>query len=575
MIAQLILGLPFFYLTWSLITMEINYRRASSMGMPLVRLYVDPLNIPWVVLEPSIWRILDLLPIDFGSFRRYSRRGWHFSDKADSHLQYGPAWAIVTPRDIYVQVADPNAIHDIFFRPEDFLRPSKMYKLLEVYGPCISTASWTDWGRHRKILAAPFNESMMKFVWTESLNQARQMLQTWTYAATSSIIPSVPNDLRTLSLNVLASHGFHRSYKFCSSKNQGLDEAQRYRDSLETVLDNALFLMFIPYSYLTLPFLPRTWRRIGRAGAEFKRQMKTMLDDEIRLISRGEPGTGSIMTAFVRALNTNEKDRSAGQHAEGQSTKGLNVDEIFGNIFTVNFAGHASTANTLAFSVLLLAAYPEVQDWVAKEVQQILPSRNSEDWNYAAAFTELKRCRAVLFETLRLYPSILALPKWTNEQPQRLRIGGGRTITIPPQTGVMPSLLAVHTHPKYWRDPLLWQPSRWILPPSPASPAPYPHNASLSSQLQQETIFAPAQSTYFPWSDGPQNCPGSKFVQVEFVAVLASLLRNHRVGAIREPGESRKEAQARVLATTQDCNLEMLLRMRDADRVRLECKRVP
>lgn len=107
--------------------MEINYRRASTMGIPLVRLPVDPLNIAWQILESPLWRLLDCLPVNWGAFGRYSRRGWHFHDKAASHLHYGPAWALVTPRDIHVYVSDPDAIHDIFVRRGDFLRPSKMY----------------------------------------------------------------------------------------------------------------------------------------------------------------------------------------------------------------------------------------------------------------------------------------------------------------------------------------------------------------------------------------------------------------------------------------------------------------
>ena len=126
MIAEIIVGLGVAYLTWSLVAMEINHRRASSMDIPLVRLPVDPMNIVWLICEPSLWRILDRLPFDWGTFGRYSRRGWHFHDKAESHLHYGPIWALVTPCDIYVYVADPSAIHDIFVRREDFLRPSKM-----------------------------------------------------------------------------------------------------------------------------------------------------------------------------------------------------------------------------------------------------------------------------------------------------------------------------------------------------------------------------------------------------------------------------------------------------------------
>lgn len=64
MIAPIIVVLILAYLTWSLFAMEINYKRASSMRIPLVRLPVDPMGIFWLIVEPTIWRILDHLPIN-------------------------------------------------------------------------------------------------------------------------------------------------------------------------------------------------------------------------------------------------------------------------------------------------------------------------------------------------------------------------------------------------------------------------------------------------------------------------------------------------------------------------------
>ena len=142
-------------------------------------------------------------------------------------------------------------------------------ELLEVYGPCISTASWNDWPRHRKILATPFNENIMKFVWNESLNQTREMIQSWMTSSRFGI-QSFSKDTRTLSLNVLAATGFRQSYSFCGSNDQGSDDAGTYRDALQTVLDNAIFLMLIPPRILQLPLLPKSWARIGKAAADFK-----------------------------------------------------------------------------------------------------------------------------------------------------------------------------------------------------------------------------------------------------------------------------------------------------------------
>lgn len=143
---------------------------------------------------------------------------------------------------------------------------------------------------------------------------------------------------------------------------------------------------------------------------------------------------------------------------------------------------------------------------------------------------------------------------------------------VPSQTGVTPSLLAVQTHPKYWPDPLRWQPSRWIS--APTAPGSSGSKLNLATRLHQEELITPVQSTYFPWSDGPQNCPGAKFAQVEFVAVLACFLWDLRVVIVPEPGESSEAARNRALATTEDCDMQLLLRMRNADNVRLACRRV-
>ncbi|RAH58946.1 cytochrome P450 monooxygenase [Aspergillus piperis CBS 112811] len=552
------------YLVWSLVTLEINYRRASSMGIPLVRLYIDPLNVLWMVFEPILWPWLYKLPINWRnySFGRYSRRGWYFADRGESHQRYGPMWALVTPRDIYINVADPDAIHDIFQRRTDFIRPSQLYKVLEVYGPCISTASWNDWPRHRKVLATSFNESAMSFVWEESVEQTRQMLQVWD-SSVDGHIPSVAKNPRTLSLNVLAATGFRKSFPFQSAKDHEVkyeeDESEGYRDALQTVLDNCILLMVMPRKLLTLPFAPESWHHLGKAATAFKKYMVQMLDEETKSLNTGRAGSGGLMTSFVRAMDLKQKvDGEQKANASGSPPKGLTVDEIFGNIFVINFAGHDTTANTLSFGLLLLAAYPEIQDWVAEELQEL--DEENIKGHYNDLFPRLLRCRAVLLETLRLFPPIVSLPKWTNDNPQLLKLGD-REIMIPPHVGVHPSLLDMHIHPQYWEDPLTWKPSRWIT------------KSAASSDVSEE-IIAPSRSTYFPWSDGPQNCPGNKFSQVEFVAVMAALLRSHRVHPVANPGESPEDTRARVLATTQDVDLQLLLRMTDADQVQLACRRV-
>ena len=393
------------------------------------------------------------------------------------------------------------------------------------------------------------------------------MLRSWS-CQDSDGIQSVQKDTRTLSLNVLAATGFRKSYDFRSSaETASQDEAVSYRDALQTVLDNAILIMIIPYKYLQGPLVPKNLVRVGNAARSFKKHMMQMLEDETKALQEKKPGSEGLMGSFVRALDTHEKEvvTQPGLKSSKGGKKGLSINEIFGNLFVTNFAGHDTTANTLAFTMLLLAVHPEIQAWVAEELSAIEPVRTTpvDEWDYDTVFPHLKRCQAVLLETLRLYPPIMSLPKWTKGRAQTIQVGD-KVLVIPPGVGTSPHLLAVHTHPKYWADPFIWKPSRWVVGDSRPSP---------DSSLCGEVLWTPPAHTYFPWSNGPQNCPGAKFSRVEAVAVLACLLKSHRLGVKKESNEAEEAARERVVSCINDVNLEILLRMRDADRVKLVCSK--
>ena len=121
---------------------------------------------------------------------------------------------------------------------------------------------------------------------------------------------------------------------FATLVQKKLTEQVLNRDALQTVLDNAILLMLMPPWLLRLPAMPRSWARLGEAAAEFKQYMVHMLDEETSLMKRGEKGTGSSMTSLERALGTHHNEEAAAKTKDDQKTKGLRVDEIFGNILS-------------------------------------------------------------------------------------------------------------------------------------------------------------------------------------------------------------------------------------------------
>ncbi|PYH98109.1 putative cytochrome P450 [Aspergillus ellipticus CBS 707.79] len=557
---MLLLVAPFLacWALYSLAGLVRNIRRAQKIGIPYHIIPASPVNPLWILLEPVIITILDYLPFKIGHVRYYGRRTWQFDDRAQSHLRMGDAWAIVTPSEVFVYICDADAITDIIARRADFVRPVELYKLLDVFGANVATVVGADWQRHRKIVAAPFNENTNGFVWSEALTQAAAMLTSLTQLQSSGT-GGLGTDTRTLALNVLAATGFKRSYPFHSSleRRGGHGDGQSYGESLTTVMENSILIMLIPPWMLQLPIWPRWCQRAGQAVETFKQHMLTMFNTEKALLDRGEPGTGTLMSSFVRESSA---DRTSSKTL-------LTMNEILGNMYVINFAGHDTTANSLAYTLFLLAAHPEVQDWMGEELRAVFPSADRDTWSYKETYPRLKRCLAVLLETMRLYPPILALPKCVAPESTTLHLPeSGRTLTLPQKTFVMPSLLAVQTHPKYWPDePQTWRPQRWIPRVAGATP---------TEQLMREEIDEPRTSTYLPWSAGVQVCAGRKFAQVEVVAVLASLFREHRLRVVLQKGEDFERARARILAHTMDTHQLLVMQMRDADSTLFTWERV-
>ena len=110
---------------------------------------------------------------------------------------------------------------------------------------------------------------------------------------------------------------------------------------------------------------------------------------------------------------------------------------------------------------------------------------------------------------------------------------------------------AIHTHPRYWgSDSLEWRPQRWVL-----------SSAGEGSTFEREILLTPPQGAYAPWSGGPRVCLGKKFGQVEFVAVVVTLFRKHRIEPVPEKDEDMKEARARTMLAVEDSGMVLLLQM--------------
>jgi cytochrome P450 len=382
---------------WPLVNLSRNYIQARKIGLPILFSPIGRTNPLWMATErylAPIFKYLSTLPFPFSkvfAFAHYSTNSWFFDLKHTIHLKYGPAFLIVTPADIQLILCDAAAVEEVCLRRKDFGKDPIMYKPLNIYGPNLVSANVDSWARHRRITTPPFNERNSSLVWKESLDQATGMLRSWAKRSKEDGgVSNTPNDTMTLALHVLTAAGFGKKYDFESGvQSVGEGQEMSYRDALKIVL-RSLFRAIITSSLLMgLPgwAMPKSLLRMKSAVTAVGEYMTEMMQEERAIISERDSARDNLMSVLLR---------SSDNEGDGKERNVLSDEEILGNLFIYNVAGHDTTANTIAYAITLLALNREVQEWIGEELAGVFGSSGEQLRSYEEAFPKLKRCMAVM-----------------------------------------------------------------------------------------------------------------------------------------------------------------------------------
>jgi cytochrome P450 len=163
---------------------------------------------------------------------------------------------------------------------------------------------------------------------------------------------------------------------------------------------------------------------------------------------------------------------------------------------TIFLAGHETTANALTWTWYLLSRNPSVEARLHEELDRVLGGRVPT----VSDLPELKYTEMVLSESMRLFP-----PAWLigRTAVDDYEVGGYH---VPAGSVMTMSLFVVHRDPRYYPDPLRFDPMRW----TPEEKAKRPKFA------------------YFPFGGGNRLCIGESFAWMEGVLILATLAQEWR-----------------------------------------------
>jgi cytochrome P450 family 110 len=171
--------------------------------------------------------------------------------------------------------------------------------------------------------------------------------------------------------------------------------------------------------------------------------------------------------------------------AEGQP---MTDEELRDELMTLLFAGHETTASSLAWALYWIHRVPEVRSQLLRELDsldgQLEPS----------AIAKLPYLTAVCSETLRIYPvAMIIFPRIVKSSFQLMGY------EFEPGTVISPCVYLTHHREDIYPEPKRFKPERFL-----------------------ERQYSPYE--YFPFGGSDRRCIGMAFAQYEMKLVLATIL---------------------------------------------------
>jgi cytochrome P450 len=265
-----------------------------------------------------------------------------------------------------------------------------------------------------------------------------------------------------------------RSMFSLETKQHGVAMRRLLTEFGEHLAKPYLLDMLLPPSVPTL----RDWRR-ARFSKRWMHLIETLMQQRANTPNPGDKPRDLF------DLLTSARDPETGA--------GFSPAELRDQVATLILAGHETTAVTLFWACTLLGSATDIQSWMAEELRDV-------DLNEEGIQAKLIRTRAVVNETLRLFPAAFTLVRETILPD---RIGD---LQLPRRAVVMIAPWVLHRHHAFWTDPGAFNPARFM----PEAPP-------------------PPRFAFMPFGTGPRICVGAQFAMAEAVLVLASLVQRFNI----------------------------------------------
>lgn len=372
---------------------------------------------------------------------------------------YGDFVQIPRPGSYLLMVSDPDAIEAVLVRERDGYGKGRFLRVLgEVIGDGLIVSEGDRWRQQRRLYQPAFSPPAVRRQADAIVRVGVDHLRRWE----GPIIADVHRDMEAIALDVVTETLLGREFSA---------EARACTTGVTTLVDH---LSGIGASGIRIPaFIPTPGnRRFRRALAATKEAAMALL---ARARERPE-ARAELLDALLRATDP-----------EGRPL--LTDEEIRDEILTVILAGHQTTALMMTFTAHQVAAHPHVQRRLQEEADRVLGGELARI-EHALALTYTA---ATLKEVLRLYPPVVGVDRLAL-RPMTL---GPHEIPAGADVAIM--TYVVQRDPRWYPEPEVFRPERWL------------------------GGDAPPRFAYLPFGAGPRTCVGNHFAMLEGTLLLATL----------------------------------------------------
>ncbi|MEM9926517.1 MAG: cytochrome P450 [Cyanobacteria bacterium P01_D01_bin.50] len=369
-----------------------------------------------------------------------------------------------------ILLTKPEHIQQVLKDRETFIKTMALKSMHALLGKGLLTSEEETWFRQRRLAQPVFHQKLISSYGEVMVEYTQKMLADWQHGETKDI----QAQMMRLTFNIVMKTLFNSD----ASDGEASDVAQAMHVAAEWMLAQRRSLIPLPQQFPT------------RNNLRYQNAIQKLDNYIYKFINKrrsSSEDSGDLLSMMMQA-----RDEDDGSQMSDKQLR----DEMA----TLIFAGHETTANTLAWTWMLLSQYPETQAKLQQEVKQVLGDRPAQITDIPA----LSYTRMVIKESMRLYPVVWLI---TADTSRECEIGNYK---VPAGCGVFASQWVMHRWERYFEEPELFKPERW--------------EGDLEKQLPP--------GVYTPFGGGPRTCIGKNFALMESVLLLATIAQKFEISLI-------------------------------------------